>query len=313
MASVPEEAAGERLDRFLARLYGVPRNRVQQWIRAERVSVDGRPAKASHALVVGERVECEPLRRDAGGEMVPEAGELRVLFEDPYLVVLDKPSDLAVHPGAGRATGTLAHRLLARFPDTGEVGGRGRPGIVHRLDKDTTGVLVVARSDRAYDSLTAAFAERRVEKRYLAVVYGRPADGRGTIERPIGRHPQKRKQMTVHPAGRPARTDYECLRSAAGLSVLELRLATGRTHQLRVHLKALNHPLVGDPTYGEARWKSFPPARRRPLQSFARPALHAWKLAFEHPVSGHRMEFEAPVPQDLRDLWTTVTDTDFPA
>ncbi len=312
VASVPEEAAGERLDRFLARLYRLPRNQVQQWIRADRVRVDGRPAKASHCLVAGERIECAALPKRSNREMVPESGELRMLYEDPHLAVLDKPAGLAVHPGAGRATGTLAHRLLARYPETASVGGAGRPGIVHRIDKDTTGVLVVARTERAYQRLSAAFAERRVEKRYLGLVYGRPEARQGRIERPISRHPRRRQQMAVHPAGRPARTDFECLESASGISILELRLVTGRTHQLRVHLKALGHPLVGDPTYGEARWRGLPRRQQAPLERFERPALHAWRIAFAHPVSGHRLELEAPVPEDLIDLWREVTGKDFP-
>ncbi len=312
VTSVPEEAAGERLDRFLARFCQVPRNRVRQWVLAERVRIDGRTAKASHSLKPGERIEYEPLPRRADHGLIPEAGELTVLWEDPHIAALDKPAGLAVHPGAGRATATLAHRLLARYPETAAVGGPGRPGLVHRLDKDTTGVILVARTDQAYQSLSTAFAERRVLKRYLGLVYGEPRQPRGRIERPIGRHPRRRQQMAIDPAGRPAITDYECLASAAGISVLELSPATGRTHQLRVHLKSTGHPLVGDPTYGEARWKGLPRIRRGPLQSFARPALHAWKLTFTHPETRERMEIAAPVPPDLINLWREVTGKDFP-
>lgn len=290
----------------------MPRNQVQQWIKAERVHLDGAATKASHLLTGGERLEYAPPPRRTDRAMEPEPGALSVLFEDPDFLVLDKPADLAVHPGAGRTTGTLAHRLLQHFPETVAVGGPGRPGIVHRLDKDTTGVLVIARTPLAYQQLSAAFAERRVDKLYLAVVYGRPAAAQGTIDRPIARHPTRRKEMTVRSSGRPARTDYRCLESAAGISLLELDLATGRTHQIRVHLRSLGHPLVGDPIYGEARWKGLPRAAREPLRKFSRPALHAWRLGLEHPVSGRRLCFEAPVPADLRDLWEAVTGSPLP-
>jgi 23S rRNA pseudouridine1911/1915/1917 synthase len=310
--SVPAAARGERLDRFLAAQLGLPRHQVQQWIRARRVDLDGRSAKASSPLRGGERLEWRPPPRPAS-TLVPEPEELVVLHEDPDLAVLDKPAGVTVHPGAGRATGTLAHRLLARYPETAAVGGPGRPGIVHRLDKGTSGALVVARTPLAYRELSSAFAERRVEKRYLAVVYGRPRAPSGRLESPIGRHPQRRREMTVRRDGRPARTDYRLLRSAAGLSLLELGLATGRTHQIRVHLKSLGLPLVGDPVYGEARWRGFPRPLQGRLRDFPRPALHAWRLAFAHPADGRRLEVEAPVPEDLEALWRETTGTPFPA
>jgi 23S rRNA pseudouridine1911/1915/1917 synthase len=297
----------ERLDKLLAERYGVPRNQVQRWVVGGAVRVNDRPAKSSLALAGGEWVECEPLPRPRDDRVTPEEGSLVVLYEDADLVVVDKPAGLAVHPGAGRRTGTLSHRLLARYPEVAAIGGPGRPGIVHRLDIGTTGALVVARSERAYLALSRAFAARRVDKRYLAIVYGEPALAEGAVESPIGRHPRRRREMAVRPGGRPARTLWRVRAATAGLALLEIALATGRTHQIRVHLKALRHPLVGDATYGEARWKSWPRPAQSPLRDFSRPALHAWRIAFAHPGTAERVQFEAPVPEDLRRLWTTVT------
>ena len=334
--------AGDRLDRHLAAAYRLPRNQVQQWIRDGLVRVNGRPAKASGTLAAGDRVDCEPPPPRAE-TLLPEAEDLAVLYEDAGLTVLDKPAGLTVHPGAGRTTGTLAHRLLARYPEMAGVGGPGRPGIVHRLDRGTSGVMVAARTAAAYQRLSRAFAGRTVAKRYLAIVYGRPAAPSGLIEAPIGRHPERRKEMTVRRDGRPARTGYRTVAAQAGISLLELDLATGRTHQIRVHLKSLGHPLVGDPVYGEARHRALPRPVQAPLRDFPRPALHSWRLALPKSLvrggedtadapaddgggvgrgrgggSGESgpwqdwMLFEAPVPQDLRDLWREVTGAPLP-
>jgi 23S rRNA pseudouridine1911/1915/1917 synthase len=309
---VPPEASGVRLDSFLAKQLDLPRNQIQRWIRAGRVQVDSGSAKASHSLSTGERIDFTPLKRRLDEGMEPEAGDLDILYQDTDLAVLNKPAELTVHPGAGRPSGTLAHRLLLHFPETAKVGGPGRPGIVHRLDKDTTGVLVVARTDRAYQALTSDFAERRVQKLYIAMVYGQPKVTAGTIELPIGRHPNRRKEMTIRPGGRAARTDYERIASGNGISLLGIDLATGRTHQIRVHLKALGHPLIGDPIYGEARWKALARDVRQPLQDFSRPALHAWRLQLTHPTSGQPLRFEAPIPADLKALWQAVTGGQLP-
>lgn len=303
---------GHRLDRVLTERLGIPRNQVQHWLRSGRVTREGDRVKGSHHVATGEVYNCDPPRRDLQIGIEAEAGELSILFEDQHLVVLDKPAGLVVHPGAGRRQGTLAHRLLARYPEMAEVGGPGRPGIVHRLDKDTTGVLIVARSADAYQRLSTAFSERRVIKRYLALVYGTPKAEDGKIDRPVGRHPHRRREMTVLPQGRPALTRYRSLASRDGIALLELDLATGRTHQIRVHLKSLGHPLIGDPTYGEARWKAMPKRLQSPLSRFARPALHAWCLKLEHPIRHEVMEFEAPLPDDLGSLWQEVTGTPFP-
>ncbi len=307
---VSDAQAGERLDLCVARHLGKPRNQVRRWIVEERVTVGGRPAKPATAVRAGDVVECRPPAPRVAPGLHAQAGELAVLYEDPDLAVLDKAPGVAVHPGAGRDQGTLVHFLLHRYPEIAGVGGAARPGIVHRLDLDTTGALAVARTEAAYLGLAAAFAERRVAKTYLAIVYGTPPET-GCVELPIGRHRRDRKRMQVRADGRPAITRYRCLESAAGVSRLEIDLETGRTHQIRVHLKAAGHPLVGDPTYGEARWKGLPGAVRRPLASFPRPALHAWRLAFAHPTTGAPVEVTAPLPDDMRRLWREVTGRDW--
>lgn len=309
--TVEPAAAGERLDRHLSARLDQPRNQVQRWIREGRVQVNGLASRPSALLAAGDAIHCHPpeLRED---RIEPEQAELALLYEDGHLAVLDKPPGLTVHPGAGRPTGTLAHRLLARYPEIAGVGGPGRPGIVHRLDQDTSGVMVVARTPAAYARLARAFASREVAKHYLAIAYGAPSPPAGRIDQPIGRHPTRRKEMTVRSDGRPARTGYRTLAAASGLCVLELNLETGRTHQIRVHLKALGHPLVGDPVYGEARWKGLPRPLQPPLRDFPRPALHAWRLAFAHPATGESLAFEAPVPADLTALWDKVTGRPWP-
>ncbi|HLX08821.1 MAG TPA: RluA family pseudouridine synthase [Thermoanaerobaculia bacterium] len=305
-------AAGERLDRHVAAACQLPRNQVQQWIRAGRVWLNGRPAKAADAVTPGDLVECDP-PPPAVETLVPEPGDLTVLHEDDDLVVLDKPAGLTVHPGAGRPTGTLAHLLLSRYPEMAGVGGLGRPGIVHRLDRGTSGVMVAARTAAAYQRLSRAFAGRAVVKRYLAIVHDRPARAAGVIEAPIGRHRERRQEMTVRPDGRPARTGYQVLAARSAVALLQLDLGTGRTHQIRVHLKSIGHPLVGDPVYGEARWRALPRPAQPPLRDFPRPALHAWRLALPAGEPGEWRRFEAPVPVDLIDLWQDAAGEPFPA
>jgi 23S rRNA pseudouridine1911/1915/1917 synthase len=316
----PSEA-GIRLDRLLATRLTAPRNQVQQWIADGRVRADGKPLlRPSTTLAAGAVLEVEVPVVDHGADLVPEAGALPLLWVDEHLVVLDKPAGLVVHPGAGVREGTLVHRLLAHFPELAEVGGPGRPGIVHRLDRDTTGVLVVARTAVAYQALVRAFAARAVDKTYLAIVWGVPKEPRGRIEAAIGRHPNRRTEMTVLASGRPAVTSWRRVATAESVSLLALGLETGRTHQIRVHARAIGHPLVGDPVYGEARWRQRPSGGGSPrsasrlaaLRDFARPALHAWRIACTHPVSGERLHFASPPPADLRALWTAASDQPWP-
>jgi len=301
--TVPVAAEGERLDRALAAHLDLPRHRVQRWIRDGRVLWNGAPAaKTGLSLAAGGIVEwtAPPTTDD---RVRPETGDLALLFEDPHVVVIDKPAGLVVHPGAGRRAGTLVHRLLARYPEMEGVGGPGRPGVVHRLDRGTSGVLVVARTDEAYRGLSEAFASRAVDKRYLALVWGHPRGTEGRIDQPIGRHPVDRKRMAVRPRGRAAATGWRHLADAGPVSALELALWTGRTHQIRVHVRSIGHPLVGDPVYGEARHRALRGPTAEALESFPRPALHAWSIAFAHPVGGALLRFEAPIPGDLVDLW----------
>ena len=309
---VPPEAAGERLDRFLSRQLDVPRNQLQRWIDDGRVRIDGAAAKPAHRLLAGAEVAWEAPPPPTDDRLAPEAGDLAVLYEDDALIAIDKPAGLTVHPGAGRSTGTLVHRLIARYPEIAGVGGPGRPGIVHRLDRGTSGVMVVARTPSAYQHLSRAFAARQIEKRYLAICHG-VMRGPREIDAAIGRHPTRRQEMTVRSGGRPARSRVRPLATTPAASLVEVELLTGRTHQVRVHLKSVNHPLVGDPVYGEARWKAATGSARAALRDFPRPALHAWRLAFTHPTDGRRVELESPPPDDLRELWRALAGQDLDA
>jgi 23S rRNA pseudouridine1911/1915/1917 synthase len=309
---VPAEWAGERVDRALASHLELPRSQVRKWILAGRVEIDGVALDKPGRLLRADEELIWSVPPPVDDRVVPETGELRVLYEDGDLIALDKPAGLVVHPGAGRRTGTLAHRLLARYPELAGVGGPGRPGIVHRLDQGTSGLLVVARNAETYHRLVRLFAQRRIDKRYLAIVWGAPATPAGEIEAPIGRHPHERKRMAVVTRGKPARTGWRRLAAGGAIALVELRLWTGRTHQIRVHLRHLGHPLVGDPVYGDARAKRLRSPAASALAAFPRPALHAWRLAFDHPGDGRPLRFEAPVPADFGELWRAATGVPLP-
>jgi len=231
----------------------------------------------------------------------PEDIPLDVVFEDAHLLVLNKPAGLVVHPGAGAPRGTLVNALLRHVSDLSGVGGVMRPGIVHRLDRGTSGLLVVAKDDRTHRALSRQFAGREVEKEYLALVLGVPAAKTGTVATPIGRDPVHRRKMSVRaPRGREARSDYRLAEAFDGASLLRVRIHTGRTHQIRVHLASIGHPVAGDATYGGTRTPSSRRAAARDaLRGLTRPALHAARLAFVHPATGERLAFEAPLPADL--------------
>lgn len=293
--------AGQRLDAWLARrLTSLSRSRLQALIEAGRVSLDGHPARAAVRVKAGQAalVRVPP---PEPAEPQPEDIPIGLVFEDASLVVLDKPAGLVVHPGAGAAVGTLVNALLARVRDLSGVGGVLRPGIVHRLDKGTSGLLVVAKNDDAHRALARQFASRTVEKEYLALVHGVPARAEGEIHAPIGRDPVHRRRMSVRaPRGREARTSWSVAERFDGAALLRVRIHTGRTHQIRVHLASIGHPVAGDSVYGGTRTPSSRKAAARvAFASLSRPALHAARLAFTHPASAERLTFEAPLPADL--------------
>ncbi|MCA9503122.1 MAG: RluA family pseudouridine synthase [Spirochaetaceae bacterium] len=289
---VEDEGAGQRVDAALAELAGVSRSQVRRWIDEGRVRIDGEPVRPSRRLDVGDTIEADP-PEPVATELLPEAIALVVLYEDASLVVVDKPAGLVVHPAPGHPSGTLVNALLHHCGDLAGIGGVLRPGIVHRLDRGTSGVMVVAKDDAAHQHLSRQFAEHSIERVYRTFVRGLPGADSGRIDRPIGRHPRDRKRMSVETrAGRPSITRWHVVRRfpAAGTSELEIRPETGRTHQIRVHLSSAGLPIVGDVVYGRARG-----AEAR----LGRPALHAERLGFVHPVSGAWLSFEAPLPEDL--------------
>ncbi len=304
--AVPAPGKGERLDRFLAAAQtDLSRSRLQGLIRAGRVWVNGRAARPSHRLRGGDRVRVEVPEPEPTA-LVAEPLPLAIVHEDADLVVLEKPAGLVVHPGAGARRGTLVHALLHRYPGIAAVGGPHRPGIVHRLDKDTSGLLVVARSPRAYRVLVEALRAREVRRTYAALVWGDPRAARGVIETALGRHPRDRKRMAVLArGGKPARTRWRVAERLGLATRLEVQLDTGRTHQIRVHLAHLGHPVVGDAVYGGRGKKllSLRGAERslalEVLMSLPRQALHATALELVHPVSGTRLAFGSPLPEDF--------------
>lgn len=310
--TAPADAAGERADRFLAGAIGsLSRSRVKALIESGHVRRDGAPlTDPAQPVRAGAHYELH-LPPPEPATPVAQAMPLTILFEDADLIVLDKPAGLVVHPAPGNPAGTLVNALLAHAGEelTG-IGGERRPGIVHRLDKDTSGLMVVAKSERAHQALTEAFATRReeLERAYLALVWGLPSPSAGEIEAPIGRHPADRKRMAVVAEGRgkPALTRYVTERTfGTACALLRCRLATGRTHQIRVHLSHRGHPLVGDPLYCRrvpSAARTLPEPLRAALLGFPRQALHAATLGFRHPVTGAALRFESALPADMAEL-----------
>ena len=303
---VESDGAGARLDQWLAkRLPELSRMRVQALIAAGRALVDGRPVKAAHRVQAGERVEVAipPLAREG---LEPEAVPLRVVFEDLHVLAVDKPAGMVTHPGAGRIDGTLAAAALAHAPEMVGVGSARRPGIVHRLDKGTSGLIVLAKTQAAYDGLTAQLARRTVSRRYLALAQGALRRAEGTVDAPIGRDPRSRVRMAIVPEGRGKRavTHYRVLErfgaGASAVTLLECRLETGRTHQIRVHMASLGHPLLGDDTYrGRRAVLAGDPMLADLVSELGGVALHAAGLAFTHPVTGAPMSFTCPSPDRI--------------
>jgi len=295
LLEVGDEDSGKRLDAFVAeRIPELTRSRVKKLLARGLVTIRGvREPKASRKLKAGEQVVVRvPPPEEVSLE--PEEVPFEILYEDEDLAVIVKPPGVVVHPGAGHLKGTLVHGLLKRLSGLSGIGGELRPGIVHRLDKDTSGLMVVAKNDRVHLRLTAMFKNREVEKWYLAVVHGVPEPRAGRIILPIGRHPVHRQRMMAGvPGGRSAETFYRVREVFGQAALLEVRPFTGRTHQIRVHLSHLGHPIVGDALYGGRRPQG-PRAERQ--------MLHAWRLSFKHPLTGEGLYFEAPPPQDFLEL-----------
>ena len=296
--TVAAEQATERLDRYLAaEVPGLSRSQAQRLIDEGHVQVAGRKARANLTVKAGDQVSVEmpaPVASSAEPEDIP----LPVLYEDADLVVVDKPAGMVVHPAVGHSSGTLVNALLHHVDDLSGIGGELRPGIVHRLDKGTSGVMVVAKHDAAHEALAAQFHDREVEKEYIALVWGVVQAGR-RIDLPIGRDPKDRQKMSARSRrARSAVTRITRAEHLRGVTLCHVAIATGRTHQIRVHLSAIGHPVVGDSTYGGV--KARVAQDLRPLLRLERPFLHAARLSFTHPTDGRRMSFDAPLAEDLQ-------------
>lgn len=287
---VPLGLAGRRADKVVAVLAGISRSQAKQLIEGGEVTVEGQPVAPTDRFEEGTALM---VRIPPADRLVPEAVPFVVRYEDPDLAVVDKPAGVVVHPGAGRMRGTLAAGILRRWPELQGVGEEGRWGVVHRLDRDTSGLLIVARSPRALRALQNALAARSIGRSYLALVRGSFEAPTGTIDAPIGRHPRHPTRMTVLDGGRPARTHYRRIAAWRDpeISLLDVRLETGRTHQIRVHLASIGHPLIGDRTYGRGDPDGLDPGRVW---------LHARRLEFVHPFTGARTVVESPLPDELR-------------
>ena len=305
--ATPEQGGG-RLDRAFAGMGGLSRSRVKALVEAGHAARNGAPTTdPSESLRPGATYTLRvPPPEDATPR--PQAMDLTILFEDRHLIVLDKPAGLVVHPAPGHAEGTLVNAILAHAgEELSGIGGERRPGIVHRLDKDTSGVMVVAKSEPAHQALSTAFAERDLERSYLALAWGTPSPLSGSVDAPVGRHPTDRKRMAVvERGGKQALTHFATERAwGTGCALLRCRLATGRTHQIRVHMAHIGHPLVGDPVYLRripAGAKAVPAAAREALLTFPRQALHAQSLGFRHPVTREPLSFSSPLPPDMAAL-----------
>ena len=309
--TVPVELEGFRLDRCLPELNSDwTRSRARKLIDNDTVLLNNKVAKASATVHAGDNVvvdEPPPRPLDVEAEEIP----LDVVYEDGDILIINKPANLVIHPAAGNPSGTLVNALLHHCQDLSGIGGVERPGIVHRLDKDTTGIMAVAKSDRAHLALSIAFRHHTVRKTYLAVCFGNPTPPEGDVDAPIDRHPRNRKEMAVVKDGRSARTRWEVEKQFAGTSLISCRPVTGRTHQIRVHMAHIGHAIVGDPLYSGRQWRNLADsAVQSACRNFPRQALHARRLAFEHPVTKEQVEFEAPLPPDLEGLLETLRSSE---
>ena len=295
---VPSDCAGLRLDQALAKLLPeYSRSRLQEWVARQQILLDGKPAISKQKIWGGEKLDVLPSAHISEQPYMAEDIPLDIVYEDDALLVINKPVGLVVHPGSGNWQGTLLNALLHHAP---ELEGVPRAGIVHRLDKDTSGLLVVAKTLIAQTNLVRQLQQRSVKREYLALVYGEVQHG-GCVDQPIGRHPSNRVKMAVTETGKPAVTHYRVERPFASCTLLRCSLETGRTHQIRVHMNYLKHPLVGDSVYLKGPQKCVPQLRDI-LTGFPRQALHATRLALVHPVTGETMEWHAPMPEDMQQL-----------
>jgi len=295
---VPDEYAGLRLDQALVKLFPeYSRSRLQEWVTLKLVRVDGEFATTKQKVWGGEKLEVSPQTHPSEQPYLPEEIALEILYEDDALLVINKPAGLVVHPGSGNWEGTLLNALLHHAPQLASVP---RAGIVHRLDKDTSGLLVVAKTLAAQTSLVRQLEARSVQREYLAMVHGELKRA-GKVDAPIGRHPSQRVKMAVVESGKDAVTHYRIEKRFPSCTLLRCRLETGRTHQIRVHMARIGHPLVGDSVYLKGTQICVPQLRKL-LNGFPRQALHATRLALEHPASGEMMEWHAPLPQDMQNL-----------
>lgn len=287
----PDAGRGTRLDVFLAdKLPGLSRAQVQRVIEAGGARVGSYKRKAGYKLKAGDRVLVDYEVPEPEGKLLPEDIPIKVIYQDADVIVIDKPSGLVVHPGAGHASGTLANALIHHFPEVALIGSEERPGIVHRLDRDTSGVMVVARSPLAYTELIRQFKKRVVWKTYLGLAWGRVMAPEGKLDWPLGRHPGKGQRISIQARNpKKAETFFQVQRVFRDTTLLEIRPVTGRTHQIRVHMAAAGHPIVGDPIYG----------RKKEPREFPRLFLHAHVLSFIHPSTGERLTFASPLPPDL--------------
>ena len=299
--TVPPDLHGQRLDVALAKMgLGLSRSKAKSLIEAGLVAINDEVIKKARRIVKsGDKVSVTIPEREPSEDLAPRPVEFNVLYEDNSIIVVDKPPGITVYPGAGREEETLVHGLLHHFKGLSSGYEPLRPGIVHRLDKDTSGVMVIAKTDQAHATLGELFKERRVKKEYLAICRGHLEDECGRIDHSIGRHPVHRKKMSILTRSpRPAITLWEKLESLYGATLLKVRILTGRTHQIRVHMAAIGHPLLGDRLYGGPSHIQFKGKRLE----IPRQMLHAFRLSFPHPTSGKQVQFEAPVPMDMRSL-----------
>ncbi len=300
---VDEPDAGKRLDLLVASRVSVfSRSLAASLIRKGTITVQGESKKPGYKVRTGDKIDGR-IPSPATIPYLPEPIKIDILHEDEHLIVINKQPGIVVHPAPGHYTGTLVNGLLYHCPELGGIGGELRPGIVHRLDKDTSGALVAAKNDAAHRSLALQFKSRRIKKEYLAVVHGKMAADSGAISLPLGRHPIDRKKMSIQSRkSRSAETSWRVRKRFGSVTLIELVLKTGRTHQIRVHCAALNHPIVGDPVYGSRKADKNLLSGKDHCLSVSRQMLHAWRLGFMHPATGVAVMFEAPMPEDMRNL-----------